>query len=62
VKGAFSHGQPVYKHPKKNLFISPDVDGHNVSNGWKMADSIRNLGSKKTRLGTYDAALKRIGD
>lgn len=62
VKGAFSHGQPVYKHPKKNLFISPDVDGHNVSNGWKMADSIRNLGSKKTRLGTYDADLKRIGD
>lgn len=62
VKGAISHGQPVYKHPKKNLYISPDVDGHNVSNGWKMADSVKNLGSKKTRLGTYDADLKKIGD
>jgi len=62
VKGAFSHGQPVYKHPKKNLYISPDVDGHNVSNGWKMADSVKNLGSKKTRLGTFDADLKKIGD
>ncbi|WP_218095742.1 toxin C-terminal domain-containing protein, partial [Staphylococcus aureus] len=24
--------------------------------------SIKNLGSKKTRSGTYDANLKRIGD
>lgn len=62
VKGVFSHGQPVYKHPKKNLYISPDVDGHNVSNGWKMADSVKNLGSKSTRMGTYDADLKRIGN
>ena len=29
---------------------------------WKMADSVSNLGSKKTRLGTYDANLVRIGD
>ena len=62
VKGAFSHGQPVYKHPKKNIYISPDIDGHNVSNGWKMADSVKNLGSKKTRLGTFDADPKKIGD
>ncbi|MBW5882016.1 hypothetical protein FYM13_10555 [Staphylococcus aureus] len=29
---------------------------------WKGARSIKNLGSKKTRSGTYDANLKRIGD
>ncbi|HCY4498520.1 TPA: hypothetical protein O1U09_001509, partial [Staphylococcus aureus] len=29
---------------------------------WKGASSIKNLGSKKTRSGTYDANLKRIGD
>ena len=55
-----SHGQPVYK--KGNRYISPDVDGHNVSNGWKMADSVRNLGRKNTRMGTYDADLNRIGN
>ena len=25
-----------------NRYITPDVDGHNVSNGWKMADSVSN--------------------
>jgi filamentous hemagglutinin len=29
---------------------------------WKMADSVKNLGKKETRMGTYDAKLKRIGD
>ncbi|MBO8176867.1 MAG: hypothetical protein H0Z31_05335 [Bacillus sp. (in: Bacteria)] len=54
-----SHGQPVFK--KGNRYITPDVDSH--SGGvWKMATSVKNLGSKKTRLGTYDASLKRIGD
>jgi hypothetical protein len=29
---------------------------------WKMAKSVKELGSKKTRMGTYDKNLKRIGD
>ncbi|SFX09992.1 intein C-terminal splicing region/intein N-terminal splicing region/RHS repeat-associated core domain-containing protein [Thermoactinomyces sp. DSM 45891] len=56
-----SHGQPVFKHKKKNLYITPDVDSHN-GGAWKMADSVRNLGSKKTRMGTFDEDLNKIGD
>ena len=55
----FSHGQPVYK--KGNKYITPDVDSHN-GGVWKMADSVKNLGSKNTRMGTYDIYLNRIGD
>jgi RHS repeat-associated protein len=56
-----SHGQPVYYHPKTKMYISPDVDSH--SGGvWKMADSVEHLGSKNTRMGTYDADLNRVGD
>ena len=29
---------------------------------WKMADSVEGLGSKRTRLGTYDMNSNRIGD
>lgn len=54
-----SHGQPVYK--KGNKYITPDTDGHN-GGVWKMADSVENLGSKSTRMGTYDKNLNRIGD
>ncbi|MGF7089301.1 hypothetical protein JOD24_003184 [Kroppenstedtia sanguinis] len=54
-----SHGQPVFK--KGNKYITPDVDQHK-GEGWKMADSVKNLKSKKTRMGTYDANLNRIGD
>ncbi len=55
----YSHGQPVFQ--KGNRFITIDVDSH--SGGfWKMADSVENLSSKKTRLGTYDQFFKRIGD
>ncbi|MFD1177720.1 toxin C-terminal domain-containing protein [Paenibacillus puldeungensis] len=54
-----SHGQPVFK--KGNKYITPDVDGHN-GGLWKMADSVKNLGSKSTRMGTYDENLTRIGD
>lgn len=57
--GQFSHGQPVFK--KSNKYITPDIDSH-IGGVWKMADSIKNLKSKKTRLGTYDEKLKRIGD
>ncbi len=55
----YSHGQPVFR--KGNLYITPDVDSHN-GGIWKMATSIENLRSKKTRIGTYDVSLKRIGD
>ncbi len=54
-----SHGQPVYK--KGNTYITPDVDSH--SGGvWKAAGSLKDLGKKSTRWGTYDANLNRIGD
>ena len=55
----FSHGQAVYK--KGNRYITLDLDRHN-GGFWKMADSVEGLGSKKTRLGTYDMNLNRIGD
>ena len=57
--GQFSHGQPIFK--KSNKYITPDIDGH-IGGVWKMANSIKDLGSKKNRLGTYDKNLKRIGD
>lgn len=31
-----SHGQPVYSDGKN--YITPDIDSHNVTNGWKMFD------------------------
>uniref|UniRef100_UPI001F0BB96C toxin C-terminal domain-containing protein n=1 Tax=Staphylococcus aureus TaxID=1280 RepID=UPI001F0BB96C len=46
---------------KRQQYISVDKDGHR-GGAWKGASSIKNLGSKKTRSGTYDANLKRIGD
>ena len=49
-----SHGQDVYWNGKN--YITPDVDGHNVSNGWKIFDRRGN------RLGTYDKDLNRIKD
>ena len=58
-----SHGQPVYKKVSGNgpKYITPDVDSH--SGGvWKGANSIKDLASKNTRLGTYNGNLKWIGD
>ncbi len=52
-------GQAVYK--KGNLYITRDLDGHN-GGAWKMATSVKNLGTKENRLGTYDENLNRIGD
>lgn len=49
-----SHGQPVYFDGKN--YITPDVDSHNVTNGWKMFDR------KGERIGTYDNNLNRIKD
>ena len=45
-----------------NQYITRDVDGHN-GGAWKVADSVRDLGSRDTRSGTFNADLtKRIGD
>jgi hypothetical protein len=47
-----SHGQPVYSDGK--TFITRDVDGHNVSDGWKM------FSRRGQRIGTYDADLNYV--
>lgn len=52
-------GQAVYA--KDGFYITRDLDGHN-GGAWKMASSIKDLASKSTRLGTYDASMNRIGD
>lgn len=49
-----SHGQPVFYNGKN--YITPDVDSHNVSNGWRL------FNSKGKRIGTYDSELSRIKD
>lgn len=55
-----SHGQSVFYNSKTKTYITPDVDGHSGGT-WKMADSVENLSSKRTRMGTYDSKLNRIG-
>jgi len=47
-----SHGQPVFFDGK--MYITPDVDSHNVTNGWKVFDR------KGKRLGTYDSDLNKV--
>ncbi|QES43438.1 hypothetical protein DEJ49_22785 [Streptomyces venezuelae] len=47
-----SHGQEVFSNGKN--YITPDVDGHNVSDGWKV------FNKKGQRIGTYDADLNYI--
>src|SRR5437868_2056460 len=42
-----------------NDFITRDLDGHN-GGAWKMVDSVKALGSKEARAGTFDANLNRI--
>lgn len=50
-----SHGQPVFSNGRG--YISPDVDGHNVTNGWKMFDA------KGRRTGTWNSNLsERLKD
>ena len=58
-----SHGQTVYKNKKgkKPKYITRDVDSHN-GGAWKGADTVKDLGSKSTRTGTYDGDLNWIGD
>ncbi len=59
VQGRKSHGQSVYTNG--NSWISPDTDGHN-GGMWKKAGSLRALGRKETRDGTYDENLNKVGE
>ncbi|WP_407311137.1 DUF637 domain-containing protein [Pseudomonas sp. nanlin1] len=52
-------GQAVFR--LGNNYITRDLDGHN-GGAWKMAGSVKDLGSKNTRIGTFDEKLQRIGD
>jgi hypothetical protein len=53
VKAPFnSHGQSAFFNGKD--YITPDVDGHNVSEGWKK------FSKKGVRLSTYDKYLNRV--
>ncbi|MFJ3792545.1 ricin-type beta-trefoil lectin domain protein [Kitasatospora sp. NPDC090091] len=57
--GGRSHGANVYH--KDGFYISRDQDKHS-GGGWKGATSVKNLGTKKTRSGTYCKHLcHRIG-
>jgi hypothetical protein len=47
-----SHGQEAFTNGKS--YITPDVDGHNVTNGWKM------FSSRGARIGTYDSELNYV--
>ncbi|SAY51408.1 toxin C-terminal domain-containing protein [Neisseria weaveri] len=65
--GQISNGQAVYEATKsakvKGLpYITPDVDSHK-GGAWKAAKTVAALGSKQTRLGTYNEDLSvRVGD
>ena len=59
VRGATSKGEAVFTDGKR--FITRDNTGHS-GGAFKMADSIKGLGSKKTRTGTFDTNLNKIGD
>ncbi|WP_216896913.1 toxin C-terminal domain-containing protein [Nocardia alni] len=47
-----SHGQPVYTNGKD--YLTPDVDSHNVTNGWKLIDR------RGQRQGTYTWNMQRV--
>ena len=59
IKERTKNNMPIYKKGKE--YISPDRDGHN-GGVWKKAKSIEDLNNRKTRLGTYDENLNKIGD
>ncbi len=57
----YSKGQRIFYNSKTRTYITADIDGHK-GGVWKMAKTIKDLASKSTRMGTYDAYLNRIGD
>lgn len=61
------NGEPIYYNRKTKTYISQDIgsgDGSGPHNGgvWKQAKTPEALNSKSTRMGTYDAKLRRIGE
>lgn len=46
-----SHGQPAFFNGKQ--YITPDIDGHNVTDGWKT------FSKKKKRTGTWNSTLTK---
>ncbi|MCU4991132.1 SAR2788 family putative toxin [Bacillus cereus] len=57
----YSHGARVYYNKKgKPKYITRDKDGH-IGGAFKGADTVKALANKKTRSGTYDLELRRIG-
>jgi hypothetical protein len=55
-------GQKIFQNGKS--FISQDIgngDGSHNGGTWKIAKSIKDLGSKSTRMATTDALLTPIG-
>ena len=61
------NGEPIYYNKKTKTYISQDIgsaDGSGPHNGgvWKQVKSPEALNSKRTRMGTYDMNLNRIGD
>lgn len=58
-----SHNQIIFKHEKRNIYISYDIDSHNGGFWKKALNKYQNLHKKSTREGTYNKDLtKRIGD
>jgi RHS repeat-associated protein len=53
-------GQQVFTDGQR--YIVQDIDSHLPDGLWKMAGQPEDLLSKKTRMGTYDYVLNRIGD
>jgi RHS repeat-associated protein len=56
--GESRRGQIIFR--RRNRYIIQDIDSH-MGGTWKMADSPAGLRSKRTRMGTYDERLNRIG-
>ncbi len=60
-KWEYSHQQKVFYNKDTKKYISWDVDQHNWWI-WKMANTVKWLSNKNTRLWTYDKNLKKVGD
>ncbi|WP_142066203.1 toxin C-terminal domain-containing protein [Brevibacillus sp. AG162] len=57
----------VFYSKERRVYITRDIPRESTGrtdNGgvWKMGESIESLMSRKTRMGTYDKNLDRIGD
>lgn len=57
-----SNNEKVFYNKKTKTYITQDIGGPHNGGVWKMAKTVEKLGSRDTRMGTYDANLDRIGD